>query len=117
MALDCIASSRSDPSNRVREGKEVFYNYRQRTATFSRDREGRHVQADRQAGGGSYAGDGAEQKWRGAGAARWSAAVDQAAEDQMEQVEGGHGLLYTLGSDREEDGLSVAEDGSVLGAE
>ena len=29
VALDCTASSRSDPSNRTRKGKEVFYNYRQ----------------------------------------------------------------------------------------
>ena len=28
IALDCTASSRSDPSNRVRKGKQVFYNYR-----------------------------------------------------------------------------------------
>lgn len=89
----------------------------QDTTAFSRDREGRQVQTDRQAGGGSHAGDGAEQKGRGAGAARWSAAVDQAAEDQVEQVEGVHGLLYAVESDGEEEGLSVAEDGSVLGAE
>ena len=28
IALDCTASSRSDPSNRVRKGRQVFYNYR-----------------------------------------------------------------------------------------